>query len=180
MDGITHLQFDAVDGTASTPAVDGTIPYTLTNFPRLQHFSTGSNRGICGTIPSEIGQLGDMVSLILGTQSINGTLPTELGQLSKLKTLWAQCVDLTGTIPTEFGTLTALQDLHLGCRRQGDLRYLTGTIPTEIGRLVDLTGLSLWNNALTGALPLQPRAPPTVAVDAAGQWEQALRHSSFL
>jgi hypothetical protein len=149
LDGITHLSFGEALG--ATPAVDGTIPYTLTSFPQLQSFYTGQNKGVHGTIPSECGQLSQLQSFTIGSTGINGTLPSELGGMTKLTYINIQCTHLTGTIPTELGRLVRLTEMYLGCGPN----KLTGTIPTELGNLANLATMSLWNNALTGQIPAQ-------------------------
>jgi Leucine-rich repeat (LRR) protein len=148
LDGITHLSFGEALG--ATPAVDGTIPYTLTSFPQLQSFYTGQNKGVHGTIPSECGQLSQLQTFRIGSSKISGTLPSELGGMTKLNHLGIQCTHLTGTIPTELGRLVRLVSMHLGCHNK-----LTGTIPTELGNLANLDTISLYNNLLTGQIPAQ-------------------------
>uniref|UniRef100_A0A7S3QBV8 L domain-like protein n=1 Tax=Chaetoceros debilis TaxID=122233 RepID=A0A7S3QBV8_9STRA len=51
-------------------------------------------------------------------------------------------MDLSGPIPSEIGALTSLTGLHLYNNA------LTGPIPPEIGALTSLTGLGLQDNAL--------------------------------
>ena len=43
-----------------------------------------ANNSLTGTIPSELGNLGDLSYLYLGANSLNGNIPKELGNLTNL------------------------------------------------------------------------------------------------
>ena len=88
--------------------VSGTIPSTLGVLSSLQivyfeKFSDKRGRMFEGSIPSELGQLTNLVQLTIGSSSLTGRVPTELGNLSLLKFLMLQNNHLTGPIPTELG-----------------------------------------------------------------------------
>ena len=75
-----------------------------------------------------------------------GPVPTELGQLDNLVELWVHENGFTGTIPTQFGTLSRLSDLRIsGCNQEG-------TIPTELFELTRLARLDLHEQQLSGTL----------------------------
>ena len=112
-----------------------------------------SNNGLSGTIPPEIGALGALQELALGSWlvsnalTLTGEIPPELGNLDNLRYLHLWGYDLTGAIPPEIGNLQNLRYLHL---RGGDL---TGAIPPEIGNLQNLRYLHLWGGDLTDPIP---------------------------
>ena len=102
--------------------------------------------GLCiGAIPTEIGQLKNLTTLIL-QQNYLGNLPTEIGQLTNLTTLDLTYNELT-SLPAEIGQLKNLATL--------DLTYNELTsLPAEIGQLKNLTSLDLSDNELT-SLPVE-------------------------
>jgi Leucine-rich repeat (LRR) protein len=69
--------------------------------------------GLKGTIPTEIGQFGQLSSLGLHNNLVNGTIPTELGALADLTELYLMRNQLTGTIPSEIGKLKQLQTFRV-------------------------------------------------------------------
>ena len=101
---------------------------------RVRHLKL-ENRGLTGTLPSEIGRLTELTSLNLGNlgggpfNSLTGPIPPELGELKKLEVLWLDSNYLSGSIPPELGGLESLQVLVLGGNR------LTGPIPPELGNI---------------------------------------------
>ena len=106
-----------------------------------------SNRGLTGSIPSEIGNLTNLTYLDLNRNDLTGSIPSEIGNLTNLTYLDLNRNDLTGSIPSEIGNLTNLRNLDLS------LNQLTGEIPSEIGNLTNLSWLILNNNQLTGEIP---------------------------
>ena len=115
---------------------------------RVTAIDLTSNK-LAGGIPTELGNLSNLVSLKFTFNDLAGTLPTELGSLSNLQSLEINFNDLTGTIPAELGDLSTLRTLNL----YGN--DLSGAIPTELGSLANLTRLSLGANELTGAIPTE-------------------------
>ena len=106
-----------------------------------------SGNNLNGPLPPSLGDLANLVSLLLPHNSLRGPLPPELGSLLLLQQLDLNDNHLTGSVPTEFGSLLQLQLLHLP-RNQ-----VTGVLP---GTLVNLTaladsgGLDLrWNGVFT-------------------------------
>ncbi len=130
-----------------------------------------SGNNLQGTLPDEIGQLGDLTVLNLGGNHLSGHVPVEIGQLTFLEALNLEENQLTGTIPSEIEHLENLETLHLaGNQLSGDLpaalehlealetlvlgdNAFSGSIPPEIGQLHALIHLDLSINRLTGSLP---------------------------
>ena len=107
-----------------------------------------AGNGLAGSIPPEIGNMGNLTILFLGTNDLTGPLPPEIGKLSLLRRLSVIRNELSGPIPRELGGLLSLRSLHIG---ENDL---SGPVPSEIGNLVGLERLSLvWNPGLRGLLP---------------------------
>jgi len=107
---------------------------------------------LTGKIPTEIGQLGQLVNLncvSLYRSKLTGKIPTEIGQLVNLNALYLDHNKLTGKIPTKIVKLVNLNYLSLFDNN------LTGKIPTEIGQLVNLNYLCFYDNNLTGKIPTE-------------------------
>ena len=106
---------------------------------------------IDGEIPSEIGNLINLVSLNLAANRFSGSIPPEIGNLEGLTNLKLSSNQLTGSIPPEIGNLEGLTNLGL----QGN--QLTGSIPPEIGNTVNIGtnygSINQSNHKLTGYVP---------------------------
>ena len=106
-----------------------------------------SENQLTGPTPPELGQLSQLVKLILHNNQLTGSIPPELSQLNQLEYLTLFNNQLTGVIPPELGQLNQLRELPLYNNR------LTGSIPPELGQLSQLQYLTLFNNRLTGHIP---------------------------
>ena len=105
------------------------------------------SRGLTGIVPSALGDLLALESLVLDRNSLAGSIPPALGGLSSLRTLSLTGNRLTGAIPAELGGLSVLRSLHL------DENALSGPIPSSLGGLAELELLDLRSNLLTGPVP---------------------------
>jgi len=85
--------------------------------------------------------------LNLSSNQLTGSIPSEIGNLTNLISLNLSWNQLTGSIPSEIGNLTNLNWLDLGYNQ------LTGEIPSEIGNLTNLTYFKLSDNELSGEIP---------------------------
>ena len=126
----------------------GTIPTQLGNLSNLVVLDLYSNR-LGGSIPAELGNLENLTGLHLSANRLGGSIPAELGNLENLTGLYLNANQLSGTIPSELGNLSNLEWLYLMSNR------LNGTIPTELGDLSNLEGLSFQLNQLSGMIPAE-------------------------
>ena len=94
-----------------------------------------------------------VTGLSLISKSLTGTIPSTLGNLSALVSLLLYDNQLTGTIPSTLGNLSALKYLGLSNNQ------LTGTIPSTLGNLTNLTELDLRNNPTHRHHPVHIRHP---------------------
>jgi len=130
----------------SSSGLTGEIPPEIGELTNLISLILKENQ-LIGEIPSEISYLTNLTNLDLGGNQLNGAIPLEIGYLTNLTILDLGGNQLMGEIPTEIGNLTNLTDLELGGN------HLTGEIPSEIDNLVNLTFLHLEYNQLTGEIP---------------------------
>ena len=108
-----------------------------------------TSHGLSGRLPSELGDLEYLTTLILGINSISGGIPKELGNLTRLTQLNLEDNSLDGDLPVEISQLQRLTTLRLANNQ------LTGRIPPEIGSLDRLTSLDLSGNRFTGRIPAE-------------------------
>jgi hypothetical protein len=78
----------------------------------------------------------------MSNNNLIGTIPAELGNLKNLLSLSLWDNQLSGTIPDELGNLTNLQYLAFGSNQ------LTGKIPISLMDLPNLSTLFIWYNGL--------------------------------
>jgi hypothetical protein len=106
-----------------------------------------SGNQLGGTIPSELGNLGELQRLGLASNGLTGGIPPELGELVNLSMLMLYDNQLSGPIPPELSNMVNLAHLRLYTNQ------LSGSIPPELGQLPKLTYLVLKSNRLSGSIP---------------------------
>ncbi|KAK8948551.1 Piriformospora indica-insensitive protein 2 [Platanthera zijinensis] len=128
-----------------------------TNFPSMQWSELSStlktlefrsNKGLVGDIPSVLGQILSLQSLVLTENSLTGEIPWELGNLVSLKRLSLSSNQLSGPLPISLGAnLSGLLIMDISSNS------LSGPLPSSLGRLSSLLKLDLSNNFFSGDLP---------------------------
>ena len=124
----------------------GSIPTQLGNLTEMIQLDLHHN-DLSGSIPSQLGNLSNLEYLALRANELSGPIPAELGNLSKLSTLDIYLNELSGSIPADLGNLSKLE--HLGL----SYNELSGSIPAALGNLDKLQFLYLSRNNLTGCIP---------------------------
>ncbi|MBO1349033.1 MAG: putative Ig domain-containing protein [Hormoscilla sp. GUM202] len=127
--------------------LSGTLPSELGDLGNLQVLDLSSNNSLSGTLPSALGNLGNLRELQLYWTDLWGTLPSAFGSLGNLRVFQLSWTDLSGTLPPELGDLSNLQELRL------PNNDLSGTLPSEYGDLSNLRVLRLQSNDMSGILP---------------------------
>lgn len=106
--------------------VGGNLEF-IKSMPRIIELWLDDNPGLVGTIPTEIGNLKNLLSISFSGNNFYGTIPSEIGQLTGLQAIWLyNNNELSGTIPTELGNLVNLVNFQT----QGT--KLSGKMPAEI------------------------------------------------
>jgi len=151
-DGIACNENDSVAHIRLGGAnISGTIPTELGSLMELESILF-ENNALTGSIPSELGELKLLHQLVLSGNELTGSIPSALENNDNLQYLFLASNKMRSQIPSEIGKLHNLIRLELD--RNGGLY---DTIPTEIGLLTHLewftTGLQ--QNELKGTLPTE-------------------------
>lgn len=123
----------------------------LWQMPYLTDLTLGQNRGVNGTIPSQVGNSQFLGILDLAECSLSGTIPTEIGKLERLRLLALARNNLAGPIPGELGNLKRLSALAVSFNK------ISGTLPKEMSS--DLEQVDLQETEISGELPTYLSAP---------------------
>ncbi|PSR86282.1 Receptor kinase-like protein Xa21, processed [Actinidia chinensis var. chinensis] len=101
-----------------------------------------------GNIPHEIGNLSNLISLVLSGNSLTGFIPESLERLQKLQLLGLETNILQGSIPNDLCLLRMLSTLGLGDNE------LFGPVPACLGNISSLRNLYLQSNRLNFTIPV--------------------------
>ncbi|KAH6775250.1 hypothetical protein C2S52_012811 [Perilla frutescens var. hirtella] len=128
--------------------IKGNIPSEMGNLSNLVEISLYGNE-LSGNIPSTIKQLSKLQALDLLNNNIRGSILEGLCDLNRLSFLLLSHNQLTGPIPECIGNVTSLRVLNL------DSNMLSSNIPPSLWGLKSLLALDMSSNYLSGSLPLQ-------------------------
>ncbi|KAK9076940.1 hypothetical protein SSX86_005275 [Deinandra increscens subsp. villosa] len=113
------------------------------------------NMGLIGDLPRYIWQFSELEILDLSyNKGLTGSLTSEVQNLTKLTNLILVGCSLTGPIPDSIGNIQSLNYLSLNSNG------FTGQIPPSIGNLMNLNWLDLTDNKLTGSIPVSNKRSP--------------------
>ncbi|CAI9784405.1 unnamed protein product [Fraxinus pennsylvanica] len=166
-----HLKYISIGSNS----FDAMLPksFSLGNLSASLEKFEANSCGIRGTIPNEIGNLSNLISLHMGSNKLRGRIPETLGELKKMQSLAIDNNKLEGPIPVSFckfenlysiileknelsqeipgclGNLTSLRMVNLSFNR------FTSTIPSLFWTNKDLAIVDLSYNLLGGSLPLE-------------------------
>ncbi|THG16338.1 hypothetical protein TEA_009691 [Camellia sinensis var. sinensis] len=112
----------------------GSLSSDILSLSELQYLDLSNNKGLTGTLPSLIGNLNQLTTLILIGCSFFGPIPDSIGSLQQLVFLALNANNFSGPIPPSIGNLSNLSWLDL------TENQLNGTIPVSSG---STTGLDM-------------------------------------
>lgn len=117
--------------------LNGNLPNELGDLKELTFLSLVFNDQLTGSIPSVIGNLINLKTLILWDNNFTGNVPIEIGNCTKLEILSLEDNSLTGNIPDSFVNLTLMQSFWLNGNQ------LSGVIPNIFSNWKDLRYFSI-------------------------------------
>ncbi|CAB9526102.1 STYKc [Seminavis robusta] len=129
--------------------LSGKLPTEIGLMNDLTMMDASWNENLAGSVPSEIGNLSQLLNLRLDVTTLSGPIPREISRLSKLEVLSLQWTELSGQIPSGLFLLPNLRHLWHSSRDTADLTAFT--VPNEIGLLTNLRSLQL--NDVVGTIP---------------------------
>eukprot|EP01028_Stygiella_incarcerata_P006929 TRINITY_DN2828_c0_g1_i2.p1 TRINITY_DN2828_c0_g1~~TRINITY_DN2828_c0_g1_i2.p1 ORF type:complete len:1144 (-),score=267.61 TRINITY_DN2828_c0_g1_i2:1811-5242(-) len=123
----------------------GFLPVEIGALKKLQHLDL--SLGLIGDeIPAELGDLTELITVILEGNEFIGEVPPSIRNLKKLQYLSIATCDLD-YLPDEIGDLESLHTLLLSTNQ------LKGGLPDHIGNLKRLKILDISSNHFNGSLP---------------------------
>ncbi|XP_077251081.1 putative LRR receptor-like serine/threonine-protein kinase At1g07650 isoform X3 [Tasmannia lanceolata] len=125
--------------------LNGTIPPQWGTM-QLINVTLLGNR-LSGPIPTELGNITTLRSLILDANRFNGSLPKELGKLVNIEKLQISSNEFTGELPDTLANLKNLKDFRIMDNR------FTGKIPDFIQNWSKLEKLAIQGSGLQGPIP---------------------------
>jgi hypothetical protein len=111
---------------------------------------------VAGTLPTEIGLIGQLGQLFIDSNPISGSLPTQIGGLSRLTSTTFMDTSIHGTLPTQLGRLKRLRKLagEPWTGRQFNLVAfpVSGTLPSQLATLTNFEYLDFGTCACAEAM----------------------------
>lgn len=136
-------KLESLKFTAS--GLSGNLPSQLGNMTNLVLIDLNSN-SISGSIPNSLGNLLSLQTLEIGNNSLSGPLPHSIGRLSSLLSIYLPDNLISGPLPDSLGRLSSLELLDISNNE------INGTLPQSVGQLTKLMNLNIGNNLLTGVV----------------------------
>ncbi|XBI42278.1 hypothetical protein VPH35_126630 [Triticum aestivum] len=150
----------------------GAIPSNISHCSSLRKMVIADNKGLQGSIPSEIGNMQSLRLVHLYNNSLTGTIPSSLGNLSQVSILSLAANHLQGSIPEGIGNIPSLEFLQLAINNLSGLfplslynqsslhrfyvadNNLHGRLPADLGRgLPNMQQFAMGDNQFTGVVP---------------------------
>jgi hypothetical protein len=102
---------------------------------------------LLGSLPSEIGNLGDIQQFVLQDNSLYGRVPTTVGSLTSVTDFILESNQFSGLIPSEIGLMSLCQEVQLSSN------MFTGPMPSELYLgLTSILNFYAEDNFLTGSV----------------------------
>lgn len=140
---LVHINLEGNYFVSSIPSSVGQLPLLVYLFLSDNHFT--------GTLPESLSLLNaSLQDLNVGDNELHGTIPSWLGLMSNLNTLVMSFNYLTGAVPSSLSRLSGLRVLQL------DGNYLISSLDGVFSPAVNMTKLQVVDvsdNALTGSIP---------------------------
>ncbi|KAM0873283.1 hypothetical protein ACQ4PT_038180 [Festuca glaucescens] len=157
--------------------IQGTLSDSIDQLSELVYLDLSFNAGLGGPLPAAIGNLRQLTTLALNSNSFTGGIPASIGLLRNLHMLDLADNQLSGPIPVSSGgspgldLLTQAKHFHFNKNQLNgnltglfnssmslehilfDNNQLSGHIPAELGNITTLKIIRLDKNNFTGEVP---------------------------
>ncbi|KAH6761124.1 Leucine-rich repeat protein kinase family protein [Perilla frutescens var. hirtella] len=154
-DGISCTDDRIVSITLASINLSGELSSDIEKFSALQILDLSYNKDITGELPSSIGNLNNLSSLIVVGCGFTGMIPASIGSLQKLVYLSLNLNSFIGEIPASIGNLSSLFWLDLADNKLiGSIPVSKGTTP-GLDMLVQTKHFHFGRNKLSGEIPPQ-------------------------
>ncbi|WOL08683.1 receptor kinase-like protein Xa21 [Canna indica] len=127
--------------------LNGTLPKEILSIPTLTQPLSVTDNFLSGHLPSEIGNLRNIIGFGLGNNQFSGEIPSTIGKCEILQYLYMEYNFFEGSIPSSLSQLKGLEELDLSHNN------LSGHIPEFLGKYLNMTYLNLSYNNLEGEVP---------------------------
>ncbi|KAH6804258.1 Leucine-rich repeat protein kinase family protein [Perilla frutescens var. frutescens] len=154
-DGISCTDDRIVSITLASINLSGQLSSDIEKLSALQILDLSYNKDITGELPSSIGNLNNLSSLIVVGCGFTGVIPASIGSLQKLVYLSLNLNSFIGEIPASIGNLSNLFWLDLADNKlSGSIPVSKGTTP-GLDMLVQTKHFHFGRNKLSGEIPPQ-------------------------
>lgn len=163
-EGITCNSSRITTITLSSIGLTGQLTGDLASLSELQILDLSYNEGLTGSLPSNIGQLSQLTSLILVGCGFSGSIPDSVGSLKQLVYLSLNSNRFTGQVPASIGNLKNLYWLDLSDNQlMGSIPVSNGTAP-GLDLLIKTKHFHFGMNQLSGPIPPSLFGPEMVLI----------------
>ncbi|KAJ0053702.1 hypothetical protein Pint_02985 [Pistacia integerrima] len=108
-----------------------------------------SFNSLAGSIPLSIGNLSNLLTLVLANNQLTGKIPDFWSSLTEVYVINVANNNLTGEIPNSLGNLGSVSPIFLTLSNN----QLSGEIPSALKNCTEITTLDLGDNKLSGSIP---------------------------
>jgi len=148
----SHQFFTSLTNCRYLKYLDLSGNHILPNLPKsigniTSEYFRAKSCGIDGNIPQEVGNMSNLLSLLLYDNNINGTIPRSIKGLQKLQVLSLADNALQGSFIDELCAIKSLGELYLVNNK------LSGVLPTCLGNMTSLRNLNVGSNNLNSKIP---------------------------
>ncbi|KAK8646190.1 hypothetical protein V6N13_119984 [Hibiscus sabdariffa] len=134
--------------------LEGRMTGDVFSLSELQTLDLSYNEGITGSLPSGIGNLKQLINLILVGCGFFGPIPDTIGSLPLLRVLSLNSNGFTGSIPRSIGNLSNLYWLDLADNQLGgEIPVSDGPATPGLDLLINTKHFHFGQNQISGPIP---------------------------